>query len=63
MINDPNVLLSFVNTKLRDFYQSIDELCDSLDYSKIEIDEILNSKGYYYDLKTNQYKFRENNGV
>ena len=27
---DPMVLLSFINTKLRDDYPSLDELCSSL---------------------------------
>ncbi len=59
MIKDANILLSFINMKLRDFYSSIDELCDDLDYSIEEINEILNEKGYYYDLKTNQYKLKD----
>ena len=28
---DPVILLSFVNTKLRDEYESLDELCAALD--------------------------------
>lgn len=28
--NDPMILLSFVNTKLRDFYPSLDKMCDDL---------------------------------
>ncbi|VEU82707.1 DUF4250 domain-containing protein [Acholeplasma hippikon] len=56
MIKDPQILLSYINTKLRDFYKSIDELCDALDLSKDEIDEVLNEKGYYYDASVNQYK-------
>lgn len=56
MIRDPNLLLSYLNTKLRDDYPSIDELCSALDYSKEEIDEILNPVGYFYDPESNQYK-------
>ena len=56
MIKDPNILLSIINTKLRDEYSSIDDLCESLDYRKEEIDEILNSNGYYYSKELNQYK-------
>ena len=26
--NDPAILLSFVNTKLRDFYSNLDDMCD-----------------------------------
>jgi len=60
MVKDVNILLSIINTKLRDFYSSIESLCDDLDYSKEEIDEILNAKGYYYDSLANQYKLKEN---
>lgn len=55
MIKDPNILLSVINTKLRDFYDSLDLLCDDLDYNKDEIEEILNKIDYYYDLNKNQF--------
>lgn len=58
MIKEPNVLLSFINMKLRDFYPSIDDLCEDLDYSKDEIDAILNSNGFFYNATINQYKQR-----
>lgn len=53
---NPALLLSIINTKLRDNYISIDDLAYDLDCSKEEIDQILNSIDYYYDEKTNQYK-------
>lgn len=53
---DPFILLSFVNTKLRDKYNSLDELCDDLDESKEEICAILKSYGYEYDSNLNQFK-------
>lgn len=59
MIENPNILLSFINTKLRDQYSSIDDLCEDLDYSKEEIDSILNKKGYYYNKELNQYKLHD----
>ena len=40
---NPFVLLSYINTKLRDNYSSMDELCDDLDYDKSEIDSLLNN--------------------
>lgn len=52
----PEVLLSIVNTKLRDFYSSLDELCDDLDESSDEIKEILLKIGYSYDKNLNQFK-------
>lgn len=53
--NNPYVLLSIINMKLRDFYSSIDDLCDDLDENKEEIDNILNSIGYYYSKEKNQF--------
>ena len=52
----PYILLSTVNTYLRDNYKTIDELCDDLDECKEEIDIILNSIGYYYNKESNQFK-------
>ncbi len=51
----PSILLCIVNTKLRDFYPSLEALCDDLDESITEINEILNSINYYYDSKINQF--------
>ena len=31
---DPVILLSYINTQLRDFYPSLDELCSSLNADK-----------------------------
>lgn len=52
---DPIMLLSFVNLKLRDFYSSLDAMCDDLDVSKSEIVEKLNNAGYAYDQDRNQF--------
>lgn len=56
VIKDPNILLSVINTKLRDFYSSLDELCDKEDESKEEIIKILQKIGCNYDKTTNQFK-------
>lgn len=53
---DPAMLLSYVNMKLRDQYASLDDLCDDLDISKEEIVEKLKSIDYIYDFKKNQFK-------
>lgn len=55
---NPILLLSIVNTKLRDFYSSLDELCQDLDESKDEIIDILASSGYIYDKELNQFRER-----
>lgn len=52
---DPNMLLSFVNLKLRDFYSNLDVMCDDMDVSKGEIEEKLKSIGYIYDSECNQF--------
>ena len=53
---DPNILLSYVNTKLRDEYSSLDALCDGLDADKAELAGKLSGAGYAYDPNTNQFK-------
>jgi len=53
---DPFMLLSFVNTKLRDEFESLDKFCEENGLSKGEIEEVLNSIGYSYDKNTNSFK-------
>ena len=52
---DPFILLSFVNTKLRDEYASLAELCSDLDADQWEIMEILSTLGRRYDPRKNQF--------
>lgn len=54
--NDPIMLLSFINMKLRDIYPSLEALCDDMDISESEITEKLRAVGYEYDSKANQFK-------
>ena len=53
--NDPAMLLSFVNMKLRDFYPDLDALCADLRVSRKEIEEKLAGIDYEYDEKTNSF--------
>lgn len=53
--NDPMILLSFINTKLRDEYFSFEELCKSLCVDKAEIQEKLSVIDYKYDEKLNRF--------
>ncbi|MCI9463683.1 MAG: DUF4250 domain-containing protein [Lachnospiraceae bacterium] len=53
--NDPAMLLSYVNLKLRDFYGSLQNLCDDLDVSEEEITDKLASIDYHYDKERNQF--------
>lgn len=52
---DNYMLLSYINMKLRDFYSSLDSLCDDLDESKDDIVNRLESIGYIYDSKLNKF--------
>lgn len=52
---DPNMLVSFLNLKLRDYYKNLDELCDDLDEDRAEIEERLESIDYHYDREKNQF--------
>lgn len=52
---DPVMLLSFVNLKLRDFYDNLDSLCDDMDIDKAEVIEKLSSIDYHYDSEKNQF--------
>lgn len=53
--NDPIILLSFVNTKLRDYYESLEEMCENMDISRREIEEKLGRINYHYDRERNQF--------
>lgn len=53
---DPAMLLSYVNMKLRDQYDSLESMCDDLDIAMSEIVEKLKSIDYIYDNEKNQFK-------
>lgn len=53
--NDPVILLSVINTKLRDFYPSLDALCDDLGENREQIENKLKSIDYIYDEKQNKF--------
>ena len=52
---DPAMLLSAVNMKLREFYDSVDSLCDDLDVARESIETLLAGIGYTYDAEKNQF--------
>lgn len=52
---DPVILLSYINTLLRDNYADLTELCRSLDASEEEIVRILSDIDYHYDSGTNRF--------
>lgn len=54
--NDPIILLSYVNTQLRDNYPSLDELCAALDLDLAQLCQKLDAAGYVYSQGTNQFQ-------
>lgn len=52
---DSIMLLSVINTKLRDNYSSLDSLCDDLNADKNEICDKLSAVGYVYSQEENQF--------
>ncbi|MDE6172082.1 DUF4250 domain-containing protein [uncultured Bacteroides sp.] len=52
---DPMMLFSFINMKLRDCYSSLDELCEDMDVSKEKIVDVLRSAGFEYSAEHNKF--------
>ena len=50
---DPIMLLSYVNTQLRDKYGSLDDFCASMDISREELEAKLHAVNYEYDEQAN----------
>lgn len=53
--NDPNMLLSYINLKLRDFYPSLEAFCEDTDEEMEIIIERLARINYHYDKEKNQF--------
>ncbi len=56
MPEDPVLLLSFVNTRLRDMYSDLDEFAAAENIDAALIVQKLSSIDYHYDPNTNQFK-------
>ncbi len=52
---DPVILLSFVNTKLRDFNSSLDDFCKENNLNEDEIKRKLEMIDYHYDEYKNKF--------
>lgn len=52
---DINIAYSMINMKLRDFYSSLDNLCDDMDIDKAELINHFEKNGYIYNESTNQF--------
>ena len=53
--SDPYVLLSVVNTRLRDFYPSLSALCEDSGESEQVMRDKLSDIGYFYSEEKNQF--------
>lgn len=52
---DPIMLFSTINMKLRDFYPSLDKLCEDLQIDKNELVETLRKAGFEYNTEYNRF--------
>jgi len=55
MAMDPYILLSWINTKLRDESSNLESLCYNYDLNKGEIQKKLEIIGYSYNNYNNQF--------
>lgn len=49
------MLISWVNMKLRDFYPSLEALCEDLEIDRKDIEDRLNSAGFEYNSELNKF--------
>ena len=54
--SDPYMLLSVLNTKLRDEYESLDRLCEDLELDQAGIIARLEAVGFTYDPERNRFR-------
>ncbi len=52
---DPMMLLSVINMKLRDNYSSLDELCDDMHIQKETLVQTLKNVGFEYSQENNKF--------
>ncbi|WP_138263585.1 DUF4250 domain-containing protein [[Clostridium] hylemonae] len=52
---DPMLLLSVVNTKIRDYYHTLDAMCEDMEIDKNTIVDTLKGIDYEYDESRHQF--------
>lgn len=52
---DPYILLSYINTKLRNDFHTLEDLCNSLRLNKEQLTSSLSDIGYRYSPQQNQF--------
>lgn len=53
--NDPIMLMSAVNLKLRDYYSSLDALCEDMNINKDALCEKLEKAGFTYSEENKKF--------
>lgn len=53
---DPFILFSYINTKLRDEYSSLEKLCDDMNIDKEELTRQLQVAGFEYNQELNKFQ-------
>ena len=53
---DPMILLSYMNTQLRDNYSSLEEMCQALDLDEPQIRKTLSEIGFEYVSEKNCFR-------
>lgn len=53
--NDPFMLMSVVNLKLRDYYSNLDEMCEDLQLNKDKLCSKLKKAGFEYNSNLNKF--------
>jgi hypothetical protein len=48
-------LMSLINMKLRDFYPTLDQLCEDMNIDKAQLLEKLGSAGFEYSPENNRF--------
>lgn len=49
------MLMSFINLKLRDFYPSLDALCEDMDIDRKDLEDQLGKAGFEYSKENNKF--------
>lgn len=59
---DPMILLSYINTQLRDHYPTLRELCTDLEIDFLDLVQTLQVIDHGYDAEQNRFRFIDNHG-
>lgn len=52
---DPMMLMSVINMKLRDYYSDLDALCEDMDIDRQELEAKLAQAGFEYSTENNRF--------